>query len=252
MNSTAKSTINWETFFHSVFFVVGFSAVFSLLGILLQSVLSNIAFTVQKWLGYFSGTLIIIFGLYLIGLIRIPFLEREYKIKVKKSKKYAYATSFLFGSAYAVGWTPCVGAALGAILTLAASNPSSAFRFLFSYSIGLGVPFLLVGLFASKSQKLIDKVTSKLRYLNYIFGAFLIILGILIYTSSLRLLTNIPILSNILVNISTGSIKFESLGIGVSFIAGLVSFLSPCCLPLIPGFLSYLATTTTNKANPEV
>ena len=252
MNSTNKNKINWEIFFHSVFFVLGFSAVFSLLGVLLQSVLSNVAFTVQKWLGYFSGALIIIFGLYLLGLIKISFLEKEYKIKIKKNRKYSYATSFVFGSAYAVGWTPCVGAVLGTILTLAVLNPSSAFKFLFSYSIGLGIPFLLIGLFAARSQILIERIGTKLRYLNYIFGIFLIILGILIFTSSLRLLANIPYLSNVLINISTGGIRFEGIGIGVAFIAGLVSFLSPCCLPLIPGFLSYLATTATNSATPKI
>src|SRR3989338_6932435 len=102
----------WSIFINSVFFVLGFSIVFSLVGVLLQSVLSNISYIVQKWLGYFGGTVIIFFGLYLLGLVKIPFLEKEHKLKVKRKFKYSYLTSFVFGSAFAVGWTPCVGAIL--------------------------------------------------------------------------------------------------------------------------------------------
>ena len=124
----------WSIFINSVFFVLGFSIIFSLVGVLLQSVLSSISYTVQKWLGYVGGTIIIFFGLYLLGLIKIPFLEKEHKLKVKRRFKYSYLTSFVFGSAFAVGWTPCVGAILGAILTLAVTNPASAFPLMISYS----------------------------------------------------------------------------------------------------------------------
>jgi len=99
----------WTIFINSVFFVLGFSIIFSLVGVLLQSVLSSVSFTVQKWLGYVGGVVIIFFGLYLIGLIKIKFLEQEHKLKVKKKFSYSYVTSFVFGSAFAVGWTPCVG-----------------------------------------------------------------------------------------------------------------------------------------------
>lgn len=83
----------WEIFLNSVFFVLGFSIVFSLIGVLLQSVLSNVAYTVQKWLSYIGGTLIIIFGLYLLGLINISFLDREYKIKVNCPVKNGHAAA---------------------------------------------------------------------------------------------------------------------------------------------------------------
>ena len=137
----------WDIFINSVFFVLGFSIIFALVGVLLQSVLSNAAYTVQNWLSYIGGAIIMLFGFYLLGFIKIGFLEREHKFKVKSKFKYSYATSFLFGAAFAVGWTPCVGAVLGGILTFAITNPASAFNFLLAYSIGLGMPFLLVGLF---------------------------------------------------------------------------------------------------------
>lgn len=241
-----------QIFINSVFFVLGFSIIFSLVGVLLQSILSNVAYTVQNWLGYIGGILIIFFGLYLIGLIKIPFLEREHKILVKKRFRYSYITSFLFGSAFAIGWTPCVGAILGTILALAATAPGAAFKFLLAYSIGLGIPFLVVGLFTSKVTKIIDKIGGKIKYVNYTFGAVLIILGILVFTQQLTRIANVPYISDILIRLSSEGSSFNTqLGIGVALIAGLTSFLSPCVLPLIPGFLSYLATTATKNVKTQ-
>ena len=235
----------WAIFLNSVFFVLGFSIIFSLVGVLLQSVLAKISFTVQQWLGYIGGIIIIFFGVYLLGLIKIPFLEEEHKLKVKRKFRYSYITSFVFGSAFAVGWTPCVGAILGAILTLAASSPARAFPLLLSYSLGLGIPFLIVGLFTNSASKFIEKAGPKLKYVNYAFGAILIILGIFVFTNQLSRIASVPFLSGLLVNISEGgSSGFgATISFGVAFIAGIASFLSPCVLPLIPAFLSYLATT---------
>ncbi len=237
----------WSIFINTLFFVLGFSIVFSIVGVLLQSLLSNVAYTVQNWLSYIGGAVIIIFGLYLLGLIKVSFLDREHKLKVKRKFKYSYVTSFVFGAAFAVGWTPCVGAVLGSILTLAATNPASAFKFLLSYSFGLGAPFLLVGLFTSQASKLIEKAGNWLKYVNYVFGVILIIIGILVFTQQLSKIANAPFLTNLLISAQGEKIDFgNKLGIGVTFIAGLASFLSPCVLPLVPGFLSYLATTTAN------
>ena len=237
-----------QIFINSVFFVLGFSIIFSLVGVLLQSVLSNVAYTAQKWMGYIGGTLIILFGLYLLGLIRIGFLEREHKFKIKRKFRYSYVTSFLFGAAFAVGWTPCVGAVLGTILTLAITNPASAFWFLLAYSLGLGIPFLIVGLFTSRASGWIQKAGPRLKYANYAFGVLLIALGILVFTNQLSRIANIPFLANLLGSAGGEGIQFSGLGIGISFIAGLASFLSPCVLPIVPGFLSYLATTATAEA----
>ena len=242
----------WTIFINSVFFVLGFSVIFSLVGVLLQSVLSNVSFTVQQLLGYIGGTVIIFFGIYLLGLIKIPFLEQEHKLKVKRKFRYSYVTSFVFGSAFAVGWTPCVGVILGGILTLAIANPTSAFPLLLSYSIGLGIPFLLVGLFTDRASGFIEKAGPKLKYVNYVFGAVLIILGILVFTNQLSRFASVPFLSDLLISVGEGSTSIGgTLGLGISFIAGLASFLSPCVLPLIPAFLAYLGTTVNTRKKEE-
>lgn len=237
----------WSIFLNSVFFVLGFSLIFSIVGVLLQSVLANIAYDVQKWLGYIGGALIIVFGVYLLGLIRIPILEREHKIRVKKKFRFSYITSFVFGSAFAVGWTPCVGVTLGAILTFAITDPASAFFLMFAYSLGLGIPFLLVGLFTNQAVDVIDKFGDKMKIFNKIFGVVLIGLGWLVFTNTLSRIANIPFLTEILSVLEGGTgsaiAGLTFIGMIISFTAGFVSFLSPCVLPLIPGFLSYLATT---------
>ena len=233
----------WDTFLASVFFVLGFASVFALAGVLLQGVLASVSFTVQRWFGRIGGVLIILFGLYLVGLIRPKFLEREYKLTVRRKFKSFYATSFVFGAAFAVGWTPCVGAVLGAVLTLAATQPGMGFLMLLSYALGLGIPFLLVGLFANEAQRWLSAPHRWLRWLNVAFGVVLIVLGILVFTSQLARVANLAFAANILLALDAGTAGLAaSLNIGVAFLAGIVSFLSPCVLPLIPAFLAYLAS----------
>ncbi len=243
----SKQKRDWSIFYCSVFFVLGFSVIFSLLGVLLQSVLANVSQQVQIWLGRIGGVIIITFGLYLLNLIRIPFLEREYKLKTKTFKS-RYLTSFVFGAAFAVGWTPCVGAILGAILALAVTQPTSAFFLLFAYTLGLGIPFLLVGLFANHAQTWIEKAGKWIKYLEYIFGVLLIVLGVLVFVNQLSRIAGLQMVSNILIALNLGSVSAAmGLNLGIAFVAGVLSFLSPCVLPLIPSFLAYLAAIGVKK-----
>ena len=242
-----------HVFLASIFFVLGFSLVFSLVGILLQTILSNVSYTVQEWLGRVGGVIVIFFGLYLLGLIKPAFLEREHKIAVKIRFRSHYVTSFVFCAAFAVGWTPCVSAALGAILALATTQASSAFILLTAYTLGIGVPFLLVGLFAEQSKNLIRRMGRALTYVQYVFGVILVAMGVLVFVGQLSRVANLAILTDVLLKLNLvssagGSITSLSfLNLGVAFLAGLGSFLSPCILPLIPGFLSYLASAAAKQ-----
>lgn len=184
---------------HSALFVLGFSTVFALLGVLLNTVLESIAYDVQLWLSRIGGVIIIFFGLYLMKLIRVPFLERTHAVNVVGKVQSRHLTSFLFGAAFAAGWTPCVGAALGAILGLAASAPGTALSLLFAYALGLGVPFLIIGAFTAQASYILNKASSKLGYLQIVFGVLLVILGILIFTQNLARLANFEFLNRILI-----------------------------------------------------
>jgi len=249
---------NLNTFIASIFFVLGFSVVFSAIGILLQTVLASSSVSIHFWLNRAAGIIIILFGLYILKLIHIPFLDKEYKFHVKYKFSSYYLTSFVFGAAFAVGWSPCVSAALGAILTLAASNPSQAFILLLAYSLGLGIPFMLVGLFTQKAQSLINRAGRWIEYVQYAFGVILVIMGILMFTSKLATITNIEFLVNILIDFESNMANATTINslnivsIALAFIAGITSFLSPCVLPIVPGFLSYLASTALkNKTNEK-
>src|SRR3989344_2689318 len=177
-----------KMFLNSVFFVLGFASVFALLGVLFNTLLSTVSFTVQEWLSRIGGV-IIFFGLYLVGLLKLPFLEREHKFSVKKFS-ISYVTSFVFGAAFAVGWTPCVGAILGSVFALAISQPGQSFFLLLAYSLGLGLPFLLVGLFATQALALINRSQKFLKYFNIVVGILIILLGILVFTQTLGFVAN--------------------------------------------------------------
>ena len=184
-----------EIFLNSLFFVLGFSLVFAALGVLLNTILLATAGSVQVWLARIGGAFIIFFGIYLMGLIRVPFLEREYKFGVTRRFRSRYLTSLVFGAAFAAGWTPCVGAALGAILGLAAAQPGLAFWLLLAYALGLGVPFLIVGFFAVPVAALASRWQKVLSIVNIVFGALLVALGVLIFTGDLSLIANFDLLN---------------------------------------------------------
>ncbi|MBI3037093.1 cytochrome C biogenesis protein [Candidatus Woesearchaeota archaeon] len=177
-------------FINTILFVAGFTLIFALLGALINSVLINVSYTVKDVLGKIGGIVIILLGLVLLGIIKPAFLQHEHKLKLKGLKP-SYAASFLFGAAFAVGWTPCVGAILGAILTLALTKPAIAFGMLFAYALGLGVPFLAVGLFTSQATALIKKYQNVMKYASIAAGIILIILGILVFTNNLAKVANL-------------------------------------------------------------
>ncbi len=184
-----------EIFLSTVFFVLGFSLVFSLLGVLLNTALESVAYDLQTWLSRIGGAFIIFFGLYLTGLLKIPWLEKEHKLKVTKKFKSRYLTSFIFGFAFAVGWSPCVGAVLGSILALSSAQPGVAFTLLFTYTMGLGLPFLVVGLFTSKSVELINRFAHLLESVRKLFGWFLILIGVLVFAGYLSRVASVEFLT---------------------------------------------------------
>ena len=185
-------------FLNSFFFVLGFSLVFALLGVLLNTVLAHAAYAVQQWLSWIGGAIVIFFGLYLMGFFKIAFMEGDHKLTPKINFKSRYLTSLLFGFAFAAGWTPCVGPVLGGILGIVASAPGVAFYLLLSYAIGLGIPFLIVGLFVAQSSAFINHYLTKLKYVNPIFGVILVVLGILVLTQNLSLVANFGFVNDFL------------------------------------------------------
>jgi len=181
---------------NTIFFVLGFSIIFSTLGVLINSILSENINQLTNSLNWIAGIIIVIFGIFMIASTKINSLNKEKKFQIKNFKS-SYPMSFVFGLAFAIGWTPCVGPILGTILTLAATTPSISFTLLLAYSIGLGIPFILIGIFFSKSVKIISSMTKYLKYYNVVLGGFIILLGILIFTNQLAYIANFPLLNEI-------------------------------------------------------
>jgi len=195
-NGMALSVNRLNIVFNTIFFVLGFSVVFSTLGVLINSILSSAALEIIESLNIIGGIIIISFGIFLLLSTKIRSLNIEKKFFPQNSKS-SYPMSFVFGLAFAAGWTPCVGPILGTILTLAATTPSISFSLLLAYSLGLGIPFILMGIFFSRATRIIRSMTKHLKYYNVILGGFIILLGILVFTNQLAYIANFPLLNEI-------------------------------------------------------
>jgi len=188
-------------FINTVYFVLGFSLVFSVLGVILNSIFAtSIGNNFQQYLSYIGGIVIIAFGTNLILSLKISRLNMERKFTKIPKFKTSYITSFVFGIAFAAGWTPCVGPILGSTFTLAATNPGTAYNLLLAYSLGLGIPFLITVAFFSQATGVIKKLTKHLKYFNLIMGSILIVIGLLIFFNQLTLFVNIPFIGPLIGN----------------------------------------------------
>jgi cytochrome c-type biogenesis protein len=173
-------------FLHSVSFVSGFTLVFVAFGVSL-GVLGYFLRDHQDIILKLSGTLLIVMGLHLSGVITIPFLERERRIDAPAGSRVGYTRSFVVGSAFSAGWSPCIGPTLGAILGLAVSSGTvaEAGALLLVYSLGLSVPFLAMGLAYNGMKPLYQWLKRYSPAINVASGAMLIVVGILVFTDSL-------------------------------------------------------------------
>jgi cytochrome c-type biogenesis protein len=196
---TIKRATRLNIFLNTVYFVLGFSLVFAVLGVLLNSVLVGVGNGFQHSLTSAGGLVIIGFGVYLILSTKLRTLNFEKKMMTRIPKfKTSYITSFVFGAAFAAGWTPCVGPILGSTFALAASHPAAAYNSLLAYSLGLGVPFLITGAFFSRATGLIRKMVKHLKHFNLAMGGILVIVGILLFTNQLILLANFPLVNQVI------------------------------------------------------
>jgi cytochrome c-type biogenesis protein len=180
-------------FLHAVAFVSGFSLVFIAFGAsigLLGFFLGGNEFVIrdqQDTILKVAGGALIIMGLHLSGVITIPFLDQERRINIKGGDRASYARSFVVGSSFSAGWSPCIGPTLGAVLTLSAASASvwQGVVLLAVYSAGLAVPFLAMGLAFNTLKPAYAWLKRYMGVVNYVSGALLIVVGILVFTDSL-------------------------------------------------------------------
>jgi len=178
-----------KIFINGLFFVLGFTVVFIALGVLFGFIGS--AFSAHRsTLSRIGGIFVILFGLFMLSVIKIPLLEKTQRLKVPRVFKIGHpANSTIIGASFGLGWTPCIGPILGSILLLA-SITSTAFEggiLLLIFSLGLSIPFLLIALVVGRAQLYIKKLSGVMRWVSIIGGVFLIFLGILLVTNSFNI-----------------------------------------------------------------
>ena len=165
-------------------FTLGFSSVFIIMGASIDF-LSDIFFDFKRQLNFISGILIIALGLYFIGIIKIPFLDFERKLKLQGFQNNHFFP-FLIGVAFAFGWSPCIGPILGSVLAVAIKDSVNGVILLSFYSMGLAVPFIIVGLMMSKLLIMTSFLNRYIRYFQFITGIILLITGVLIFNGSIQ------------------------------------------------------------------
>ena len=173
---------------NSILFIAGFSMVFILLGATATWVGSFLSSKISV-LSKIAGVVIIFFGIYKMGLIRTHFFYKEARFQIN-DRKFGYAGAVLIGAAFAFGWTPCIGPILAGILTYAGTleKVNQGVFFLFIYSLGLGIPFLLTALGINRFWGLFNRVKKYFKLLEVTSGVVMVIMGLLIYTNKLILI----------------------------------------------------------------
>jgi cytochrome c-type biogenesis protein len=173
---------------HGLWFVGGFTLVFVLLGAGASAV-GSLFREQQLWLGRIGGVLVILFGLYLLGVLRPAFLMRERRIDLAR-KPLGYFGSGVVGFTFGAAWTPCIGPILGAILTLAATREGlgSGVGLLGVYALGLAVPFLLTALALDRFLVWFQRFRRYIVWVDRTAGVMLIVLGVLLVTDNFTLL----------------------------------------------------------------
>jgi cytochrome c-type biogenesis protein len=170
------------TFTHGIAFVLGFSIVFILLGVA-ASTLGSILYELKTWLSKIGGIVVVLFGLHMIGLIKIKYLEYDLRAKSVPDRNRGYLASALLGIFFSAGWSPCVGPVLGAILTLSLNIGyiSNGVILLSAYSLGLAIPFLIAAYTIGWVSTIISKYSKLMRYVEIVMGTVLIIVGFMLF-----------------------------------------------------------------------
>ena len=184
----AIAGIRKQVFISTIAFVLGFSGVFIFLGAS-ASFVGSVLFRYRDGIRIIGGMIIVIFGIHLTGLIRIPLLDFDKRIQLER-KPIHFLGTFVVGMAFGAGWSPCIGPLLGSILVIAGGKETvqEGMVLLGIYSAGLAVPFVIISVFINFLLVFIKKTTWTLKYLNWTAGILLIVLGLLLMTNQLDLI----------------------------------------------------------------
>lgn len=231
----------YTTFIHASLFVLGFSLIFIVGWGGAATVFGQLFGEYKQLIARVGGVVVIIFGLVTLGVLRISWLYRDTRPQWQAKQSNRLLSSVMMGIVFAAGWTPCIGTTLGAILTLGLSQQTSGTAMLLAsgYALGLGIPFLLIGLGMNRAVTALRRFRPHMRKIQIASGIFLIVIGLLLVTNRMTMIAIWAQQNNLFVNLPLGGSATPSYFIAV--FAGLLSFLSPCVLPLVPAYVGYLS-----------
>jgi cytochrome c-type biogenesis protein len=184
-DSDTQAALTRRVFISALAFVIGFATIFIAMGAS-ASALNRLIIENIDIIGKIAGSVIVLFGLHYMGLLKIPLLYREARFRTRDSST-GLVGAYVLGMAFAFGWTPCIGPILATILTVAASRDDLGYgiSLLATYALGLGIPFLLAALAVRPFMRFMQRFRRHLRKVEIAAGALLVLTGILIFTSSL-------------------------------------------------------------------
>ena len=250
MTTQTKSTFissfdRLNIFLHALLFVAGFSLVFIVGWGGSITAVGQLFGAYKRVIAQIGGVIVIAFGLATLEVIRIPWFYADTRAQYS-GQRGTYSGSALMGIFFAAGWSPCIGATLGAILTMGLSQQTvgQAMWLASGYSLGLGIPFLGMALGLERASGWLKRMTPYQKYFKLASGLFIIAIGILLLTNTMTLIAIWAFKNGLFIDFSTytGAPSYFT-----AIIAGLLSFLSPCVLPLVPAYLGYLSGHTLKK-----
>jgi len=232
----------WEVFVHALLFVLGFSLIFTVGWGGAVTVVGQLFGEHKFILGRIGGVIVILFGLATLDIIRIPWFYADTRTQYT-GQRGTYGGSALMGIFFAAGWSPCIGATLGAILTLGMSQQTvgQAIWLTSGYSLGLGIPFLLMALALERATGWVKRMRRYQRAFQIASGVFILIIGFMLLTNTMSRIAIWAFQNGLYLDFSTYVAAPTYI---TAILAGLLSFLSPCVLPLVPAYLGYLSGYT--------
>jgi cytochrome c-type biogenesis protein len=246
----------WVTFVQGLFFVAGFATFIVGLFGFIGTLLGDYFFAAKDTVRVVGGVVLILFGLFTLRIVNVPFLYADTRhVMSGTAKGVSGVQSYLTGLSFAAGWTPCIGPFLGAILSLSVAADSIGIRLalLTAYTLGLGIPFLLVALLADRITPLLSSLKRNMRVVEIVSGLLLIGIGLVQVTGKLVELSAAMSRYNIsLDQVLLGSGNGSAPSIIVAALAGFLSFASPCVLPLLPAYLGFIGGWAVNSAALDV
>jgi cytochrome c-type biogenesis protein len=237
----AQPATRLATFSHVLLFVLGFSLVFVVGWGGAATLLGRLFSQYKTLLGQVGGVIVILFGLHTMGILRLRWLDTDTRPSWQANNRWGHLSSGMMGVVFAAGWTPCIGTILGAILTLGLSQQAAGQAMVLAsgYALGLGLPFLAISLLLDRAFTVTRRLRRYTRQVQIVSGLLLLGMGVLLLTNRLFYIAIWAQRNGLYLDPQSGQAAAPTYFLAI--FAGLLSFLSPCVLPLVPAYVSYLS-----------